>query len=70
MSTRTSRNDRVQIRIDLKSAGVSTFAALFRVAWSRDGDSWRVEKAPPALPPGRGTKPGPGSALSAQMLGR
>jgi hypothetical protein len=63
-------NDRVQIHIDLKSAGVPTFAALFRVAWSRDGDSWRVEKASPALPPGRGRKPGPAPALSAQMLGQ
>jgi hypothetical protein len=63
--------DGVRIHVDLKSSGAEKFAAIFRVAWSSDGNSWRIVK-PWALssPSGQRSETGPAPALHAQLSGR
>jgi hypothetical protein len=34
--------ERVHLRIDPQAAGLESFAAIYRVSWSRDGNSWTV----------------------------
>jgi hypothetical protein len=60
--------DRVQIRIDLKSGEAESLAAIFRVAWSRDRGGWWVVKPslPASHPPGRGNRTG---AVAARAIG-
>jgi hypothetical protein len=40
----TVDNDLVRIRIDPQSAGLATFAAIYRVSWNPGGPIWTVVK--------------------------
>jgi hypothetical protein len=51
-----SSRDAARIHIDLESAGADQFAAIFRVSWSAEGNSWSVVRPRPRPPSQRAQK--------------